>query len=250
LAGNDFLAITVNLNNLQQFLVSIKQLIHRFQQMGEHKAPIAPVSASPTVSNITDVLSLQEAQDWPQLVSHVAMNVAKDHNKLVHVDFAKLNAHLIPHALVSTVKDIMIQFVRNSVVHGIEIKERRQLMGKPSVGEINIGCELVNKDLILSIKDDGHGIDVKAITRKLAQSGQYTRAELLNMNNSTKISQIFNARFTTKAVADKHAGRGVGLDLVRQELKNIGASIKVKSKMGQYTEFQMTISQANMTKFA
>jgi chemosensory pili system protein ChpA (sensor histidine kinase/response regulator) len=129
--------------------------------------------------------------------------------------------------------------LRNSVVHGIERAAVRQAAGKPSVGRITIRLRREGAEMIIDVADDGAGLDVEAIRRKayeldlLKPDAKITDDEIMQL--------ILTPGFTTASTVTQSAGRGVGMDVVANEVKKLGGSLRISSVTGQGTNFAVRL---------
>ena len=129
--------------------------------------------------------------------------------------------------------------LRNSVVHGIERAAVRQAAGKPSVGRITIRLRREGAEMVIDVADDGAGLDVEAIRRKayeldlLKPDAEITDDEIMQL--------ILTPGFTTASSVTQSAGRGVGMDVVANEVKKLGGSLRISSVTGQGTNFAVRL---------
>ncbi len=129
--------------------------------------------------------------------------------------------------------------LRNSVVHGIEGPSERQAAGKPAVGRIAIRLNREGAEMVIDVADDGAGLDVKAIRRKayeldlLKPDSKVTDEEIMQL--------ILTPGFTTASSVTQSAGRGVGMDVVANEVKKLGGSLRISSVTGQGTNFTVRL---------
>ncbi|MCK4777054.1 MAG: hypothetical protein KAS39_01680, partial [Actinomycetia bacterium] len=131
----------------------------------------------------------------------------------------------------------IIHLIRNSADHGIELPEERVKKGKPETGKIEISAEYVNNRIILKISDDGKGIDYKKILKLSVEKNLITSDEAASLGEDEAIQLIFKPGFSTKKETSDLSGRGVGLDVVRENLKSIRGKVKISTEMGKGTEF-------------
>ena len=161
----------------------------------------------------------------------VAMNLCLDHSALQ--DTEKLDL----------LREMVVQMVRNAIVHGIESPEVRQAGGKPAAGAVYVRLEQEGDGWSLRVRDDGVGLSLERIEKKLVSLGWYTQEDLAHMNESEIIQNIFKSGFSTTDKADMHAGRGVGLDVVMDNAKKLHSrQFHISSQPGLYTEFTCTFS--------
>jgi len=129
--------------------------------------------------------------------------------------------------------------LRNSIVHGIEGSSERQAAGKPAVGRIAIRLHREGAEMVIDVADDGAGLDVEAIRRKayerdlLKPDSKVTDDEIMQL--------ILTPGFTTASTVTQSAGRGVGMDVVANEVKKLGGSLRISSVTGQGTNFTVRL---------
>jgi chemosensory pili system protein ChpA (sensor histidine kinase/response regulator) len=129
--------------------------------------------------------------------------------------------------------------LRNAVVHGIESAAERQDAGKPAVGRITIRLHREGAEMVIDVADDGAGLDVDAIRRKayeqdlLQPETKITDDEIMDL--------ILKPGFTTAGSLTQAAGRGVGMDVVANEVKKLGGSLRISSVTGQGTNFKVRL---------
>ena len=150
----------------------------------------------------------------------------------------------IPAAYRKPVKEMAVQFVRNAVIHGIEAPHTREASGKAGVGRLSIAFGTdPNGGYEMVIEDDGAGLDATAIRAKAVACGLISQEEADSMDNSRVFSLIFRAGFSTVDEAGKDAGRGVGLDLVRHRVRELGGRLRLSSAKGRRTEFRVSLPE-------
>jgi len=129
--------------------------------------------------------------------------------------------------------------LRNAIVHGIESAEERQAAGKPATGRITIRLHREGAEMVIDVADDGDGLDVERIRRKayelelLAPDTKVTDEEIMDL--------ILKPGFSTAGVVTQSAGRGVGMDVVANEVKKLGGSLQISSVTGQGTNFTVRL---------
>lgn len=146
-------------------------------------------------------------------------------------------ADIMPSGLMLRVlREVLPQLVRNSVVHGIEMPNDRLKAGKAEQGQIKLVIRKYNDDMAeVSIKDDGRGITIEAIKERLVAMN----INVDGLSSGQILQHIFDAEFSTSSQVTEHAGRGVGLALVKESLEKAGAKLKVNTRPGKSTEFLM-----------
>jgi chemosensory pili system protein ChpA (sensor histidine kinase/response regulator) len=129
--------------------------------------------------------------------------------------------------------------LRNAIVHGMESTEERQEAGKPATGRITIRLHREGSEMVIDVADDGKGLDVDAIRRKayeldlLKPDSKVTDEEIMDL--------VLTPGFTTAGKVTQSAGRGVGMDVVANEVKKLGGSLQISSVTGQGTNFTVRL---------
>ncbi|MDA3863726.1 MAG: RdgB/HAM1 family non-canonical purine NTP pyrophosphatase, partial [Deltaproteobacteria bacterium] len=140
--------------------------------------------------------------------------------------------------IVDALSTPLIQIVRNCVTHGIEKPELRKAQGKNPAGLIKVQAKQEGNFAIISIKDDGNGIDTEKVKTMLKKRGMLTETGKLKLLSGEELlDAIFLPGFSTKDKATAHSGRGVGLDLVRAKIEKLGGDISVITQYNLGTEF-------------
>jgi len=128
--------------------------------------------------------------------------------------------------------DPLIHLIRNSMDHGIELPDKREVVGKKRVGTIRVEARTEGDHVIVSISDDGAGIDPERIARKALEKGVVSAEQLRSMERREILELIFLPGFSTREAASDISGRGVGMDVVNTNLKKINGSVELDSTPG------------------
>lgn len=166
--------------------------------------------------------------------------IAEGYNKEVDLKLEGREV-LIDKMILEHIWDPILQITKNSVTHGIELPEERESVGKPAKGTITVRAFLQGQQTVISISDDGAGIDPHKIKKKAIQNKLVTPEQAKNLKPQDIYDFLFHAGFTTKEQADSHAGRGVGLDIVRSKLNEIRGIVSIDSVVGQGTTFTIRL---------
>ncbi len=170
----------------------------------------------------------------------VVRQAASDTGKQVHLVLEGTQGELDRNVLDRMVAPLE-HMLRNSVAHGLETPEQRRDAGKPEEGSIAIRLRREGSEIVLEVADDGAGLDREAIRRRgeergLIEPGQeLSEAELDNL--------IFASGFSTSDQVSQLAGRGVGMDVVRNEVRQLGGSVDIHSVRGQGATFTLRLPQ-------
>ena len=131
--------------------------------------------------------------------------------------------------------------LRNACDHGIEKAEERVRSGKPETGVVKLKARHSAGLLMVSVEDDGRGIDVPAVKAKIAERHLVAPEVLAEMSREEILEFLFLPGFTTKENVSEISGRGVGLDIVQSMLREVGGSISIASEEGRWTLFVMKL---------
>ncbi|WP_310488820.1 response regulator [Chamaesiphon sp. VAR_69_metabat_338] len=151
---------------------------------------------------------------------------------------------LIDKVILESLTDPLIHMVNNAIAHGIESNETRQAAGKPSEGKIIIRALHQGNQTIISVSDDGAGIDTDRVKQKAIEKGILTVQQAAAMSKTEAYELLFLPSFSTKDEADELAGRGVGMDVVRTSITEIRGTIATESKLGVGTTFTIRLPLA------
>ena len=168
---------------------------------------------------------------FPRVVRDLSRKIEKEVELIISGEETELDKSVIEE-----LGDPLTHIVRNSIDHGLETPEEREALGKPRKGRIWLTASQEGSFIIISIKDDGRGINLEAVKKKALEKGIVSADKLKTLTNSEIINFIFAPGFSTAKVVTDGSGRGVGMDVVRTNIKKINGSIDVKSVPGQGTE--------------
>ena len=143
--------------------------------------------------------------------------------------------------LIELIRDPLTHMVRNCADHGIESPEERRAAGKPEAGEVRVRASHETGHITIEISDDGRGLDVARIRAKALALGLASEAELGRMTNDAVCRFIFAPGFSTAARVTSISGRGVGMDVVRENIESIGGTISLSTTVGRGTSFSLKI---------
>lgn len=237
LSGNEFLPLVLKLDDLFTHLQSIRDLVARLSRLRvSAEAPEVPEMGEGTdvIDNTGSVAGLQGT------ITQVAQRIASEMGKEVHVECVGLGA--LPADYRRMVKDIAVQAVRNSLVHGIESAQTRLGAGKPAQGTIHIEVQdLGAAGFKLTLEDDGAGLSVDKIKHTAVQKQFITEAQAEAMDSRQALGLLFRAGFSTADSVNKDAGRGVGMNLVADLVQQNGGKLGVATVPGKFTRFTIML---------
>jgi two-component system chemotaxis sensor kinase CheA len=143
--------------------------------------------------------------------------------------------------LLEVVKDPLTHLVRNAIDHGIEPPEERRRVGKPEAGRLRLSAAHEGGMIVVRVADDGRGLDLERIGRKAVAAGLCTAEQLATMSARQIASLIFAPGLSTAEKVTNVSGRGVGMDVVKRNIEDIGGSVDIETRPGQGTMFTITI---------
>ena len=132
-----------------------------------------------------------------------------------------------------------MHIIRNAVDHGIENPEDRVASGKNEAGIVELMAFHEGSNLVIQVTDDGKGIDPEVIRKKAIQKGVMRESD--QMSDQQIIQLIFHAGFSTKDQVSEVSGRGVGMDVVKTNIENLGGDVKLMSKLGEGSSFKIVL---------
>ncbi|WP_199507403.1 MULTISPECIES: ATP-binding protein [unclassified Psychrobacter] len=253
LSGNDFLPLTVQLDELLSLSNTIESLGQRINSSSP--AATSTVAAStvatdnstaPIAADVTDaVISLDDENDHLySYYQNFAREIAARQGKQINLNSDSLKDVRIPQHLNKAVKEISIQLLRNAIVHGVESPSVRMGLGKPAAGNTDLTMQNNGKEFVITIQDDGQGIDYDKIRDRLVTLGRYSIDEARELERGELLNALFSSGFSTKESADEDGGRGVGLDIIKAQVKEYDGTLNVNSELGKMTRFVITLPNA------
>ncbi|MDA8429029.1 MAG: chemotaxis protein CheA [Geobacteraceae bacterium] len=169
---------------------------------------------------------------FPRIVRSMARDLGKEVDLQIFGEETELD-----RSVVDEIGDPLIHLIRNAMDHGLETPDVRTAAGKPRCGTLVLSAVHEGNQIIISIKDDGNGIDTDRVGRKAVEKGLVTEEQLAAMSQRELFDLIFLPGFSTKDKASDLSGRGVGMDVVKTNIKKLNGLIEIKSEKGQGSEF-------------
>lgn len=232
LSGEAFLGLAVSLEKLMQLTQTIESLARRLS--GSNNADAELVGNNLQKRDRFDVAGAQQAY-YTRFVS----DLAKRNHKKVTLACSGLETQLNEETD-TLVKEIVIQLLRNSVVHGIETPQERLAKNKQAVGYIQLSISENAGNYTLFLRDDGAGIQAEKIRRKAVELGLFTEEQAVQLTEQQLYALLFRPGFSTAETLSSDAGRGVGLDIIKERIVQMGGKISVSSKTDAFTRFAFT----------
>ncbi len=128
--------------------------------------------------------------------------------------------------------DCLLHLIRNSIDHGIELPDVRAQLGKPEVGKIKIYCIDNIDSLTITLSDDGAGIDTNKVIDSAIKKGLVSAEQVAEYSQQEKLNLIFLPNLSTKESVNSVSGRGIGMDVVKENIEKIGGNLMLQSEKG------------------
>ncbi len=173
---------------------------------------------------------------FPRVVRDLARNLKKDINLELQGEETDLDKNLV-----EALADPLVHLVRNSVDHGIELPEVREEKGKPKTGTIVLAAEQEGDHILLSIADDGGGMNPDMLRAKAIEKGVLDSDAAQRLTDVEAFNLIFAPGFSTKTEISDVSGRGVGMDVVKTKITQLNGTIEIDSKVGAGTQIVIKV---------
>lgn len=169
---------------------------------------------------------------FPRVVRDLSRETKKDIQLIINGEETELDKTLIEE-----IYDPLVHLIRNAVDHGIELPEVRRKAGKNPQGKVTLSAEHEGNNIIITIEDDGKGINTDIIKEKAVSKGMISREKAQELSRQDAYNLIFLPGFSTTEVVTNVSGRGVGMDVVKTNVTKLRGLINVESAVGQGTKF-------------
>ena len=235
-------SIRVNVDTLEHLMTMVSELvltrnqlleISRRNEDTEFKVPLQ------RLSNVTAELQegvmktrMQPIGNAWQKLPRIVRDLSSELHKQIELEMHGADTELDRQVL-DLIKDPLTHMVRNSADHGLETTAERAAAGKPEQGTIRLSAYHEGGHIIICIADNGRGLNTERIKAKAVANGLVTEAELEKMTEAQIHKFIFAPGFSTAAAVTSVSGRGVGMDVVRTNIDQIGGTIDIKSVAGE-----------------
>jgi two-component system chemotaxis sensor kinase CheA len=243
-------SIRVNVETLEHLMTMVSELVLTRNQLleivrrhedSEFKVPLQRLS-NVTVELQEGVMKtrMQPIGNAWQKLPRIVRDLANDLGKQIDLVMVGQDTELDRQVL-DLIKDPLTHMVRNSADHGLEMPDERVAMGKPAKGTVKLSAYHEGGHIIIDIEDDGRGLNTEKIKEKILKNELATEAELEKMTEQQINKFIFAAGFSTAEKVTNVSGRGVGMDVVRNNIEVIGGSVDLKSVAGKGSVFSIKI---------
>lgn len=173
---------------------------------------------------------------FPRMVRDLAQKLNKEVNFIVEGHETELDRNVI-----EVIGDPLIHLIRNALDHGIESPQERIEMGKPSSGVLRLKASYMENHIIISVQDDGKGMDAAKLRAKAVEKGLMDNEAVQRLSDQESLNLIFLPGFSTVAKVSDLSGRGVGMDIVRNHIEQINGTTDITSALGEGTTFTVKL---------
>ncbi|MDD7911942.1 hybrid sensor histidine kinase/response regulator [Pseudovibrio exalbescens] len=243
-------SIRVAVDTLEDLMTMVSELVLTRNQLleivrrhedSEFKVPLQ------RLSNVTAELQegvmktrMQPIGNAWQKLPRIVRDLSQELSKPISLEMIGADTELDRQVL-ELIKDPLTHMIRNSADHGLESPAERVAAGKPEKGVITLSAYHEGGHILIEVRDDGRGLNLAKIKQKALANGITTESELEKMSDQQIQKFIFAAGFSTASAVTNVSGRGVGMDVVRNNVEMIGGSIDVRSQEGRGSSFIIKI---------
>lgn len=235
LSGDDFLSMTIILDQIIELTKRIELLNRRINDIrngnGDNDGGSAELDAFLTEAPLQESL-LQDQ------FGRFAAQLAERSGKNVIFRSSGLDSTPLEEPQKSIVKDLIIQIMRNAIVHGIEKPKERQQVGKHSEGRIQVHLRtLEDHSLELVVEDDGRGIDFDKLRQRAGEMQEFAKRDVETLSKKELLEILFTDGYSTATEITEDAGRGVGMGLIKRRILELQGRMNIASINGEFTRF-------------
>jgi ligand-binding sensor domain-containing protein/two-component sensor histidine kinase len=225
LKNEDLLPLKTELEKIKIMLNEVNKLIDKISQIHNYMRPKRE----------------HELKMLMQSLNNLVLRSVHETGKKIHLNTDKFEGNIIPHQYKLLLKEILIQLIRNSIAHGIEDPEERLRQNKPEAGIIEISTVKRDDQFCLIIRDDGRGLQIDKLKSAARKLGKWSEQEINNWSDKEIANSIFVSGITTADAADLMAGRGVGLDAIKEKIEKHQGKIELEYEAGKYCQFEVCL---------
>ncbi|RUL62959.1 chemotaxis protein CheA [Dyella dinghuensis] len=175
-------------------------------------------------------------QRFPRIVRDLARQLGKEIELIQEGEDTNLD-----RSLVEALADPLIHLLRNAVDHGLEDPAGRDRAGKPHKGKVRLSASQRGERIVISVSDDGRGMDPEVLRRKAVEKGVIDATQAARLSEVECYELIFRPGFSTAAQISDISGRGVGMDVVKTRVAELGGTLQVHSRLGHGSTLELTV---------
>ncbi|MDP9378391.1 MAG: chemotaxis protein CheA [Actinomycetota bacterium] len=235
----------------------LDQLMHYIGELVLHRTEVEAVASQVDVPGLSQ--AVQNLTRTSQALQAMVMQVRMVPVEAVFLRFPRLIRDLssklgkqvdlslvgqdteMDRTVVEALGDPLVHLVRNSLDHGLEPATERIAAGKPATGTLEISARHAGGNVIITVSDDGRGIDPQKVAKRAAERGLIPAEAIESFDMARAAEMLFMAGFSTATVTSDISGRGVGMDAVRTAIRELGGEVILTSELGQGTSAQIRL---------
>ena len=235
----------------------LDQLMHFMGELVVHRTHVESLAAQAEVPGLSQAMAdlARASQSLQAMVMQVRMipveAVFLRFPRLVRDLSGKLGKQVelklvgqdteLDRTVVDALGDPLVHLVRNGLDHGLESPEERRAAGKPETGTLEISAAHAGGNVVISVRDDGRGIDPAKVAAKAVQRGLITAEQAESIDQARAAELLFAPGFSTAETTSDISGRGVGMDAVRTIIRELGGDVSFISEVGKGTTAQIRL---------
>jgi len=225
LKNDDLIPLREELEKIKIMLNEVNKLIDKISQIHNYMRPKRE----------------HEHQMLMQSLHNLVLRSVHETGKKIQLNTDNFQGNIIPHQYKLLLKEILIQLLRNAIAHGIEDPDERIKNNKPPVGSIEISTVKKDDYCCLIIRDDGRGLQIDKVKAAAKKIGKWPEEEINKWSDKEIANSIFVAGITTANQTDLMAGRGVGLDAIKEKIEKHQGTIGLEYEAGKYCKFEVCL---------
>jgi len=175
-------------------------------------------------------------QRFPRIVRDLARQLGKDIELVTEGEDTDLD-----RGLVEALADPLVHLLRNAVDHGLEMPDDRERAGKTRKGRVRLSASQRGERIVIIVSDDGRGMNPQVLRTKAVEKGVIDEDQAARLSEVESLELIFRPGFSTAATVSDISGRGVGMDVVKTRIIELGGTLQVRSKLGEGSELELAV---------
>ncbi|OWZ84251.1 chemotaxis protein CheA [Natranaerobius trueperi] len=242
--------VRVDIERLDKLMNLVSELVinkTRLEQVAHNKETSELVKTSEQFSRITSeiqnvvmkvrMVPLEQVFNrFPRMVRDLSRTLDKDVNLIIEGKETELD-----RSLIDEIGDLLMHLIRNAIDHGLEDSETRKKLDKPDKGTVYIKAYHNENNVVIEVGDDGKGVNPDKIREKAIAKGLLDSQKSSQIPDSDVINYLFSPGFSTADEVSEVSGRGVGLDVVKSKIENLGGRVELDSEVNKGSKFTMQL---------
>ena len=230
-------------NTVGELIITKKRIDNIIADIPSKELKKALASMDPMISELQENISIARLvpvgeilQKFPRMVRDLTREAGKEAELIIEGSEIELDK-----AVLDAISEPLIHLLRNAIDHGIEPPAAREQSGKNRVGTIRLAARRTENHILIKIDDDGAGIDTSNIKKLFIKKGHITTAQADAMEEDDVLELLFQSGTSTADKVTEISGRGIGLDVVRNSVREIGGTVEMATEKGKGTHFTLKL---------